>query len=321
MTSDEGRSLGFPRRYGVSLAKIELGVSVLQFFTLNLQKLVLFFDKSMSSKLTAYLERIVITKTTVSIQRIAIEEEHEAAALPPPEIYIRMKGEVGYNINFDTVSIQVEEIEHNCEATGSIKLVLWAMESYGGGDWEGTRMGEVCIESCEQGYSYANIDQTVPRTSPDPGTYTMIVALEAYMDGEYVTYDHRVFDEKCVISRQVKFQGDVGYNFSGSSVELRADMICHNYSNSTGSLKLVLWASPNPVVNGRWANSYIIASIQLEALFNGHVYQNFSQTVSDYVYPPNGSYFIIMELESFEGTVWCSSDYRQFDEILDFLRY
>jgi len=245
---------------------------------------------------------IEVTQTTVAVQK----------ALPIAS-YLRFAGSVYYTLNFDTVNIRVDKIEHSYTSSGSLQVVLWAVEDYeGGSDWTGTRMAVVQLESCDKGECYENVDQTVARTSPAPGQYTMIMSLEAYTEGDYVQYDYRAFDEGQSITGQAKFAGSIGYTLNGSTVELRTDRISHNFTSKTGSLKIVLWACEDIGDSGSWTG-YSVAEYQLDPLELKYTYDDLALTVTA-AKPPSGWYPMIMQLQSYEGSGWVGQDYRVFDE-------
>lgn len=58
--------------------------------------------------------------------------------------YIRFSGSVSYTINFDTVTMNFDKIEHDFGSTGTMKVSLWAVINYAGGypfrgmKWEAT---------------------------------------------------------------------------------------------------------------------------------------------------------------------------------------
>lgn len=231
-------------------------------------------------------------------------------------LYIRFKGSVGYTLNFDTVAIRFDKIEHNYGKSGTLKVVLWAVADYTGGtSWSGTRMGEYRLETIDSGWNYTDYSVTVPRSSPNPGSYTMIMELEGYGDGGFVMCDHRVFDEKRTISRDAKLIGTVGYAFHGNSVELRVEKISHNFSGKTGTLMLVLWACSNPESNNQWTG-YNLAESRLDPLEKGYSYTGIVRTVKC-SRPPSGRYYMILQLKSHDGG-WVGQNHRQFNGLASF---
>lgn len=249
---------------------------------------------------------IEVTQRTVAVQQAL-----------PASLYIRFAGSVYYTLNFDTVNIRVDKIEHNCGSTGALRLVLWAVKDYAGGaDWTGTRMAEVQLGACSEDEYYDNLNQTVPRTSPAPGYYTMILSLEAYDGEDYTQEDYRVFDDAEGIIGQAKFAGSIGYEIGSTTVELQVDRIAHNFTNGTGSLKIVLWACDNVGDDGSWTG-YSIAEYQLEPLQLGYTYDDLAQTVVG-TRPPSGCYPLIMQLQSYEANGWVGQDFRVFDDAVSF---
>ena len=99
-------------------------------------------------------------------------------------------------------------------------------------------------------------------------------------------------------------------------MELQVDRIAHNFTNGTGSLKIVLWACDNVGDDGSWTG-YSIAEYQLEPLQLGYTYDDLAQTVVG-TRPPSGCYPLIMQLQSYEANGWVGQDFRVFDDTVSF---
>jgi len=109
-------------------------------------------------------------------------------------------------------------------------------------------MGEYRLESINDTQCYMDKSLTVSRTSPNPGSYTIVIALETYNGKEYTMSDHVAFAGKAQICAEAKFVGSIGYTCKEEEeVTLRADRISHNFGGGTGSLKMVLWACSSPL--------------------------------------------------------------------------
>jgi len=232
--------------------------------------------------------------------------------------YIRFLGSVGYTLNFDTVTMKFDKISHNYSNTGTLKVVLWATQDYTGGtSWTGTRMGEYRLESINDTQCYMDKNLTVSRTSPNPGSCTIVIALETYNGKEFTMSDHVAFAGKAQICAEAKFVGSIGYTCKEEEeVTLRADRISHNFGGGTGSLKMVLWACSSPAQNGTWTG-FEIAEKQFEPLKPGQYYEKIDQTVA-LAYPSRGEYYTIMELESYGANGWVKENFVQFDGLSSF---
>jgi len=228
--------------------------------------------------------------------------------------YLRFKGSVGYTLNFNTIDLKFDKIEHNWEVTPEIQIYLWAVANYTGGYpfVGGTRMGEYRLKPIKKGYCYQNRTYTVPRTSPDPGHYTLIMTLGAHCSGKYINYDYNVF-HSIDIWHKVKLTSP-SYSRRGDSVSLCAQRISHNFNTDTGKLNLVLWACNQPALEDAW-NGQRVAESELGRLEKGGVYSDVVRTVP-LVKLPIGTYYMVMELESWEGEGWMSRDHQQMSGVL-----
>lgn len=146
----------------------------------------------------------------------------------------------------------------------------------------------------------------MPRTSPPPGQYTIIMQLQAHYHGAYEECDIRVFDGKASISNELKLGGS-GYSYQGNSGCLTANKISHNFPSGTGSLKLVLWAGEEQ----RASTGYRLAEAQFEPLEVGEYYYDIERHVT-FKPSPTGSYFLSMELQNYEEDQWLWKDYNEF---------
>lgn len=198
--------------------------------------------------------------------------------------------------------------------TGSLRVVLCATTDYNGSSWTGWPLGIYQFDSIDSGRCYLNKNVTAPRTSPPPGKYTIILKLEGFNGEKYVMRDHRVFGKTLDIYRQAKLEGS-WYSCDGDSVSLYARRISHNFSAITGSLKLVLWACSEPLRDRRW-NGYRIGEVQLDPLDVGKSYNEIIRKVS-LTRPPTGSYYMIMELQSYEPD-WLSRDHEMLKDKASF---
>ena len=252
------------------------------------------------------------TVVMVQMQRVVVIKR----ALPnTPDI--NMSGTVGYTLNFDTVNLRVEKISHRCTSTGTLKLVLWAVTNFTGRtDWSGTRVAEVRLDACSQNECYVNINKTAARNSPSAGSYTMILSLESCQNERFIMEDYYVFDGRQNITSDAKFVGTVGYTTSGSSIQMRAEKISHNFCGNTGTLMLLLWACSSPAANNQWTG-YKLAEVRLDPLEKGYSYTNVVKTVEGST-PASGHYYMILQLKSFYNGSWVGEDYRQFDSLASF---
>lgn len=235
-------------------------------------------------------ETIEITQGSSRAKAICSDEDAD------DDSYIRFEGSVGYTLNFDTVNLRFDKIDHNCESTGGLKLKLWAVSDYeGGGGWNGFVLGKYKLNALDSTHCYLDRNLTAPRTSPPPGTYTIIMALYAREDEEFIKQDYRVFDDRIDIYSHAKLEGS-WYYCDGDSVSLYARRISHNFFYSTGPLKLMLWACSK----SDFSSGYKMGEVELESLEDGKSYIEVIRKVP-LTRPPTGSYFIFMQLLSYES--------------------
>jgi len=151
-------------------------------------------------------------------------------------------------------------------------------------------MGSYRLETIGDGYCYSNQSCTAPRTSPDPGRYSIVMILSSFQNDEYVKRDYKVFPPVDIF-REVKLISP-SYSCREDSVSLCAERISHNFCNGTGALKLVLWACSKPILDRSW-NGHRVAEAQLDKLKTGEVYNVVVRPVP-LTRPPAGSYYMVM---------------------------
>ena len=99
----------------------------------------------------------------------------------------------------------------------------------------------------------------------------------------------------CVPLNAQTFSGSWGYKIDGKLVTLYGDKISnHNYSGSTGTLKIALYASYYPYSGGS-ISGYNLFETTLEPLSGGYYYSDISKT-GYCSYPPSGGYYLTILL-------------------------
>jgi hypothetical protein len=139
----------------------------------------------------------------------------------------------------------------------------------------------------------------------------MILSLESCQNGSFVMEDYYVFEGRQKITSDAKFIGTVGYSVTGTTVQMRAEKISHNFSGHTGTMMMLLWACSSPAVNGQWTG-YKLAESRLDPLEHGYSYTGVVRTVEG-SRPPSGYYYMILQLKSYQDNQWVCEDFSQFD--------
>jgi len=91
-------------------------------------------------------------------------------------------------------------------------------------------------------------------------------------------------------------------SYEGGTIDLSVAKISHRRNSKTGSLRLALWAFPQPY-NGAKQNGYELGHVDKAALEKGYTYSNV-QHVLKFTPPPNGSYYVVLFLLEFENNAY-----------------
>ncbi len=108
-------------------------------------------------------------------------------------------------------------------------------------------------------------------------------------------------------------EGNISFEVSGATVALRAARVINRATNqTTGSLRLELWASAQKYAGGG-ISGFQTATYQFaQTLKPGQYYDNVSQTVS-FREPPAGTYYMSMLLTEYNGGQYLIVDSISFD--------
>jgi hypothetical protein len=95
--------------------------------------------------------------------------------------------------------------------------------------------------------------------------------------------------------------GTVSAVVGSGTWRIRADSITNTRSGGTsGTLRVVLWATSTVPVFGNTINAYTLGSFALNPLAGGFHYSNVDQTVTA-IAPPSGCYYLTVALEEFQS--------------------
>ena len=109
---------------------------------------------------------------------------------------VKFVGETGYSCKGTSVTLQANRISHNFSAaTGTLKLVLWACSNPPhNGTWTGHILAEAQLEPLQPGMSYTDVVKTAELTRPPSGHYHMMLQLQSYEVGGWMSRFHVLFD-------------------------------------------------------------------------------------------------------------------------------
>jgi len=97
----------------------------------------------------------------------------------------------------------------------------------------------------------------------------------------------------------IRFSGKTSYDRYGGTIRLTADRI-DNYSGYTsGSLKIMLWATTRKYKGGK-INGYVVGESPLDRLYANRYFYGISKNVRFYT-PPRGSYFMTMTVSEYKN--------------------
>lgn len=117
-----------------------------------------------------------------------------------------------------------------------------------------------------------------------------------------------------VYAKDLGFSGQTSYQRSGGTVTLVAHTI-HNNRNggSSGTLKLMLWATPTPY-DGKNINGFVVAQSELGSLLGNTYFPNISRTVSFFT-PSAGQYYMTLTLSEYREGRYQIVDYMNYSNM------
>lgn len=103
---------------------------------------------------------------------------------------VQIVGPTSWLVSGSSVNLSVQQVANICSlgTSGNLRLDLWATTSpYNGGSViNGYRFGSLSLNPLTGGYSYNNINQTVPYVRPPNGSYYVTLTLSEYNNGSYI---------------------------------------------------------------------------------------------------------------------------------------
>jgi hypothetical protein len=121
-------------------------------------------------------------------------------------------------------------------------------------------------------------------------------------------------------STGLSFVGNVSYQISGSTVDLKADQIQSTRSTTSGTLALWLWATQTVPVFGQSIDFQLLATYQMSELPAGSSFTSVDSGSVPFTAPSDGTWYITMALEEYangpSGTAWYYADFVTFNNTL-----
>lgn len=235
-------------------------------------------------------------------------------------------GSGAYNISGNTVVLTANEILNNdlLGYSGTIRLELWAFSTPYPGTTVGYKLASYAVGQLYAGYYYYNISSgSIPFVTPPPGTWYFSLQAREYVGGGgdgYATRDWINFSSPVRVAGganygDVQIVGTTSWLVTGGSVNLSLQQVA-NVCNLgvSGNLRLDLWATLLPYSGGT-ITGYRFASLSLNPLTGGYVYNNINQSVP-FVPPPDGVYYVTLTLSEYNSGQYYTDSYVTYGSYL-----
>ncbi len=209
-------------------------------------------------------------------------------------------------------------------ATGSLKLQLWATDSrYSGGSIRGTLLASSGqLDGLGPGQYYEDVIRTEEVNRPGTRrSYYITLCLTEYRSGGYVIVDHRTMGSRRELGPPLPLftmRGPWSWRWSeeGGTVEMSVAKISHTRSGHTGDLELSVWLTEQPY-NGQGLRGHELGSVRKGQLKKGFVFNDVRNTAT-LVRPPPGTYYVTLALSESDGERFSVVAYLNADEMATF---
>jgi len=161
---------------------------------------------------------------------------------------------------------------------------------------------------------------------PPGGTYYTTLTVEEYTGSGYVIRDYLTFSGTSHLGSggdtpggtgTIDLVGSVGWNTSGSLINIKATKILNGRSGGTsGTLRLQVWATRSPYSGGT-ISGYIMGTRTLGTLPAGYSYNNIEGNVA-FTAPPAGTYHTTLTLAEYQNGSFVIVDYVTFTSTATF---
>ncbi len=225
----------------------------------------------------------------------------------------KIGGKYNYQFGKDhkTVTINFESIRNSSSenATGTILVQLWALGApYGGGRINGHSLASFKLEGLEGGRQYSGIKKVLATSMPSRrGNYHMCFTVSEYRESGYVITSYTNMSNVVNLGppappKPFALTGPWSWkrNTEAGTVHIRVKKIAYGRNGKSGTLRLSVWASPEPYAGGRM-HGYEIGSVKKNALEKGQFYPDVNNTAK-LKQIPAGTYHTTLCLSEYNGS-------------------
>jgi len=213
------------------------------------------------------------------------------------------------------IDISEDEIYNNSSSitSGTLRLQVWATSSpYTGGTIDGYVLATKVLGQLDPGYSYDNIDDSVPYHAPPGGYYYVTITVEEYTGSGWVidaynpgfgTYHlgsgHWGSGNPGGSVIPLDFDGTPSYSIFKHKVTINGYIYSTSESISD-QVRVVLFASKKPYTGSKTKGYMLGTEVVGQYAFDSVGYESIDDTVP-YTAPPSGTYYITLLLEEYDG--------------------
>jgi hypothetical protein len=232
-----------------------------------------------------------------------------------------LQGPVSWTLVGNNVKIRADKIVSSrvTGVSGPLELQLWASTSaYNGGTFDGFVLTSAKAGKVSGGGNMHNITKVGRLTLPPDGEYFTTIALVETTPTGPVVQDFIPLGSTITLNRKmlgglsstgvagtgtgVEMQGRTTYAIRGNDAHITVAKVVNNRADVTGQLRLGLWMTADPYVEGP-VNGAKVAERILGRLAFGASYLDISGAVP-YNKPAAGNYYPLITLEENQNGEW-----------------
>jgi len=184
------------------------------------------------------------------------------------------------------------------------------------------------IESFKSGSSFEYFTAYSDNNKSNPGLFELKLAPGSYYfcsanetdTPRTITYTlnaWKVTGTATGIGDSLELSGTFKWSISSGSATLSAEKISNNGSQTSGSLRLRLWATSSPFSGGTISGYVLATSASLNPIEAGYYYSDLNLRGA-FRRPPKGWYYTTLTLEQYTSSGWQIFDYGNFDGTTQF---
>lgn len=240
----------------------------------------------------------------------------QIGTITAPRPYARLGANHGYSIDGDVALLHADVEVLDAPSSGHWALQLWACDSpYTGGPVSGVKIAEAELATGAEPIERvtrlaADAQAQVPGGQRD---YAMVLVLASGERGHF----NQIHDFANYPARQrfitPHLTGSVEYAIDGEQLVLKADAMVNprEADNLSGSLRLDLWALPEPYIGGR-VDGVLLGGIDLGRVAGQSLLPEIAASVP-FTAPPAGEWHVVMMLREWAGPAgYVTRDYARF---------